>query len=53
MSERELKEQKAIKGSVANEQYQYKFPDDERHFGFENVSAQSIVEIANISYLIV
>lgn len=42
MSERELKEQKAIKSSVQIEQYQYKFPDDEKHFGFENVSALSI-----------
>ena len=38
MSDRELKEQKAIKSGVAIEQYQYKFPEDERHFGFENVS---------------
>lgn len=39
LSERELKEQKSIKSSVAIEQYNYKFPDNERFIGFENVSA--------------
>lgn len=39
MSEREVKEQKSVKSSVAIEQYQYKFPENERHLGFENVSA--------------
>ena len=43
LSDRELKEQKSIKSSVAIEQYQFKFPENERHIGFENVSAMLLL----------
>ena len=38
ISERDSKQIKAIKDSVTIEQYMHKFPDNEKHFGFENVS---------------
>ena len=38
ISDRELKAQKDVKASPAIEQYNYKFPENEKHLGFENVS---------------
>lgn len=37
LAERELKDQKEMKNKLQIEQYLTKFPESEKHLGFENV----------------
>ena len=42
LAERELKDQKEMKNKLQVEQYLTKFPESEKHLGFENVRKQFI-----------
>lgn len=43
LPEKDQKEQKDIKAKSAIEQFNYKFPENEKHFGFENVSIINLI----------